>query len=357
MSHIKKIKRFCFLLLSSHLSLLAHSQSLPALERIEPAFWWVGMKYNHVQLIVHGDKIAERAVAFSYPHVKLEKMHKVENPNYLFVDIMIEPDAAPGKFAINFSKKGENPVVYEYELKKRNTSVKAQGITNKDFVYLIMADRFSNGDPSNDVVRGMNETTLNRDSMYYRHGGDLQGIINHLNYLQDLGITSLWLCPVIENDEPSASYHGYANTENYKIDRRYGTNELYKALVDSLHQRNMKMVMDVVPNHFGNKHWTVLDIPMKDWVHQWPTFTRSSFHDQPDFDPYAADIDKKVMQDGWFEYHMPDRNQNNPYVQNYIAQSYIWWIEYAGVDGFRIDTYPYNDRDFMASWMKKVKTE
>ncbi|HEY1023639.1 MAG TPA: alpha-amylase family glycosyl hydrolase, partial [Sphingobacteriaceae bacterium] len=331
---------------------------VPVLERIEPAFWWTGMKNPSLQLIAHGEKIGDREVRINYPGVKLVKAHQAENPNYLFIDLHIDPAAKPGSFSIQFNKKGVKPISYQYELKARDLSVKkAQGVTDKDFIYLIMPDRFANGDRSNDVVSGMQETTLNRDSMYYRHGGDLQGIINKLDYLHDLGVTALWLNPVLENDQPKTSYHGYANTENYKIDRRFGSNELYKRLVDELHKRDMKMIKDIVHNHIGSQHWTMKDLPMKNWVHQWPAYTKTNYKDQVLFDPYAAEADKKIMTDGWFDFHMPDVDQENPFVRNYITQSHIWWIEYSGLDGFRLDTYAYNNLDYMAEWGRAIKAE
>ncbi|MFT4202845.1 MAG: glycoside hydrolase family 13 protein [Chitinophagaceae bacterium] len=326
-------------------------------DRIEPSNWWVGMHYNKIQLIVHGKDIANYTPTIQYKGVTIDEVHKVENPNYLFVDIIIGNTAKAGDFPILFKANGKENLTYQYELKERNKDTKAQGVTNKDFIYLLMPDRFANGDISNDKVAGLQEQGLSRDTLTSRHGGDLQGVINHLDYLQQLGVTSLWMTPVLENDQPQTSYHGYANTENYKIDPRYGSNKLFKTLTDSLHRRGMKMVMDVVPNHFGSQHWTVLDMPMKDWVHQWPNYTNSNFRDQVDFDPYSADVDKKQMVNGWFDKHMPDMNESNPYLQKYITQSNIWWIEYAGVDGFRIDTYPYNDPTFMADWAKAILTE
>lgn len=329
----------------------------PPLERVEPAFWWAGMKNPTLQLVVHGEKIATRTVTLDYPGVTLKQVHQVENPNYLFLDLEISPSALPGTFPIRFSKKGQKELKYTYELKARNTAQKPMGVTNKDLIYLIMPDRFANGDKSNDVVKGMQETKLNRDSMYYRHGGDLQGIMDHLDYLQELGVTALWLNPVLENDQPTTSYHGYAQTENYKIDRRYGSNELYKQLIDAMHKRGMKMIKDLIHNHIGSQHWTIKDMPSKDWVHQWPEFTRSNFRDQTLFDPYAAQVDKTLMTDGWFDTHMPDLNQQNPYLRNYLTQSHIWWVEYAGIDGFRLDTYSYNDAEYMAEWGKAMKLE
>jgi glycosidase len=331
---------------------------IPSLERIEPANWWVGMKNTTLQLIVHGNQIATRNVTINYPGVTLLKANKVENPNYLFLDLEISPATQPGIFPIRFEKKGAKAIVSNYELKARNVKqVKAQGVNSKDLVYLIMPDRFANGDKTNDIVKGMTETTLNRDSMYHRHGGDIQGIINNLDYLQDLGVTALWINPLLTNDQPKTSYHGYANTENYRIDPRYGTNELYKKLIDEMHKRGMKMVKDLVHNHVGSRHWTVLDLPSKDWLNQWPSFTRTTYREQTHFDPYASAADKKQMVKGWFDFHMPDPNQQNPYVRNYITQSHIWWVEYAGVDAFRLDTYAYNDLDYMTEWAKAIKAE
>ena len=331
---------------------------VPALERIEPMFWWAGMKNPKLQLIVHGNKIAERSVTLNYPSVKLVKVNKVENPNYLFLDLVILPSAKPGSFNITFSKAGSKPLQYQYQLKQRDLSAnRAQGVTSKDLIYLIMPDRFSNGDPSNDTKAGMLETAVNRDSIYYRHGGDIRGVMNHLDYLKDLGITTIWLTPEIENDEPHASYHGYAVTDHYKVDPRFGTNELYKAFVEKCHSMGLKVIKDLVHNHVGTEHWFIKDMPMKSWVHQWPKYTQSNFRDAAVMDPHVSPIDKKIMLDGWFDHRMADLNQNNPYVQNFLTQNHIWWVEYAGVDGFRLDTYPYNDPAYMADWAKKVKAE
>lgn len=339
------------------LQFVAFAQT-PALERVEPSFWWVGMNNPRLQLVVHGNNIASRDVKLNYAGVTLSKVHKVENPNYLFLDLLVTADARPGKFNIEFQGKNQKKLSYTYELKARDKSPnRIMGVTNKDFIYLIMPDRFANGDKRNDVIKGMQETALNRDSMYYRHGGDIQGIINNLDYLEDLGVTALWLNPVLENDQPKTSYHGYANTENYKIDPRFGDNALYKKLVDESHTRGMKVIKDLVHNHFGSQHWILKDMPSKDWVHNWPEFTKSSFKDQVLFDPYASEVDRKIMTDGWFDGHMPDLNQKNEFVKNYLTQSHIWWIEYAGLDGFRLDTYAYNDPEFMAEWAKLIKAE
>ncbi|MFC6101735.1 glycoside hydrolase family 13 protein [Olivibacter domesticus] len=328
------------------------------IKRIEPINWWIGMHNPNLQLIVYGKAIANSDVKINYPGVRLVKVNKVENPNYLFLDLVIEPSTKPGKFQITLENAGKELAPYSYELKSRDQhQVKAQGVNSQDFIYLLMPDRFANGNAKNDVVEGMRERGVNRDSMYYRHGGDLQGVINKLDYLHDLGVTALWMTPVLTNDMEQASYHGYANTENYQIDPRFGRNEDYRKLGAELHKRKMKLIHDVVPNHVGLNHWTILDKPMPDWVHQWKGYTNTTYKDQTIYDPYASTSDRKKMTDGWFVPSMPDMNESNPYVQNYIIQSHIWWIEYAGVDGFRIDTYPYNDLDFMAKWGKALINE
>ncbi|RZK92790.1 MAG: alpha-amylase, partial [Pedobacter sp.] len=271
------------------------------LERIEPMFWYAGMHNPKLQLLVHGDNIAASNISLSYPGVKLVKVNKVENPNYLFLDLEISSTAKAGTFPINFTVKGKKIFSYSYDLKSRDKSAgRIQGVTQKDFIYLLMPDRFSNGDKSNDVVNGLAETALNRDSMYYRHGGDLQGVINHLNYLKDLGITTVWMTPEIENDMEKASYHGYAVTDHYKIDPRYGTNELYKKYVEAAHAKGMKVIKDVVHNHIGTGHWFFKDLPMKSWVHQWPKYTQTSYRDQTVMDTHASAADRKKMLDGWF---------------------------------------------------------
>lgn len=328
------------------------------LERIEPMFWYVGMQNPKLQLLVHGENIASSSVSLTYPGVKLFKVNKVENPNYLFLDLTIAPAAKAGKFPINFAVNGKKIFTYTYELKNRDkSSGRIQGVTNKDFIYLLMPDRFSNGDKSNDVVQGLTETALNRDSMYYRHGGDIQGVINHLDYLKDLGITTVWMTPEVENDMPQASYHGYAVTDHYKIDPRYGTNALYKKYVEVAHAKGLKVIKDIVHNHIGTQHWFYKDLPMKSWLNQWPKYTQTSYRDQTVMDIHASAADRKQMLDGWFVPSMPDLNQRNPFVQNYLTQNHIWWIEYAGIDGLRLDTYGYNDPAYMADWAVKVQTE
>lgn len=320
--------------------------------------WWIGMHNPKVQLLVYGDDIGSYEVNTNYAGVTIEQIHKVENANYVFVDLHIAATAKAGIANLEFKSKTGKKFTHKYELRARTREQLAlQGVNSSDFIYLIMPDRFANGNPKNDQVKGMNEMAVNRDSMYYRHGGDLDGITQRLDYLQDLGVTAIWLNPVLTNDQPKTSYHGYANTENYYVDPRFGGNEAYKKLIDASHKRGMKIIQDLVHNHVGTAHYTIKDMPMKDWVHQWPAYTKTNYREQVHMDPYAAKVDKAIMVDGWFDRHMPDMNQANPFVRNYITQSHIWWIEEVGLDGFRIDTYAYNDLDFMAEWGRAIAAE
>lgn len=352
------MRKSLFLATLCFLMVLHASAQLPALERVEPMFWWTGMSNPDLQLIVHGKDISTRNVELNYPGVRLVKVHKADNPNYLFLDLRISSSANPGTFPIKFVRPKAKVISYQYTLKKReHFAARAQGVTDKDLIYLIMPDRFSNGDPTTDSFPTMREKGIRRDSMFSRHGGDLQGIINHLDYLKDLGVTAIWLTPVVENDEPRASYHGYAVTDYYKIDPRYGTNELYREFVDKCHAMGLKVIMDLVHNHAGTEGYTIRDMPMRDWVHRWPEFTKSNFRDQAVMDPHASEADRKQMLDGWFDRRMADMNESNPFVQRFLTQNHIWWVEYAGVDGLRLDTYPYNDPEFMAQWAKQVRTQ
>ena len=321
-----------------------------------PTSWWVGMKNHNLQLMVHKKNIAKQTFILQpYAGVKLLKVNKVENPNYVFLDLEISSNAKPGylKFNLPFAlpyQPNKNVNEIQFQLKPRrkgNGTQYAQGVTSQDFIYLIMPDRFSNGDYSNDRIPGMKDQSLNRDSMYARHGGDLQGVINHLDYLKDLGVTTLWLTPVLENDMPNRTEHGYAITNHYQVDPRLGSNEAYKNLSDELHKRGMKLIQDAVYNHSGLYNFFVQDMPMKDWLHQWPEYTQTNYKDQTIFDPHGSEADKKLMVDGWFTRQMPDLNQSNPYVADFLIQNAIWSVEEFGVDGWRIDTYIYCDQNFM----------
>ena len=326
-----------------------------------PGNWWAGMKWNKVQVMVHGNSIGQwaNAISINYPGVRLEKINKVENENYVFLDLSIAANAKPGTIKINVGR-ASSPFDIAFELKSRrsgNGNDFAQGINSADLLYLIMPDRFSNGDPSNDRVPGMRDQSLNRDTVFNRHGGDLKGIQNHLAYLQSLGITTLWLNPVLENDMPNRTEHGYAFTDHYKIDARLGGDAAYQNLIDATHAKGMKIIQDAVYNHVGLYHFTVQDMPMKEWLNQWPQYTNTTYKDQVLFDPYASAMEQKKMSDGWFTRQMPDLNQNNPFVANFLIQHALWTVENFGIDGWRIDTYAYNDLNFMNRCNKALTDE
>lgn len=342
---MKKIFAFVIVFLLIQFSLKAQYAE------VYPSNWWVGMKWNKVQLLIKGEygEFNKEKVVIKYPGVKIEKVNKLDNGLYISIDVSIAPTTKPGIVDIEFISEGKGHAV-PWELKARrkgNGTTFAQGVDSRDLVYLIMPDRFSNGDKTNDRIEGLLDQTLNRDTVYDRHGGDFKGIINHLDYLQNLGVTTVWMTPVILNDMPYRTEHGYAFTNHYKIDERLGGAKMYQQLSDELHKRGMKLMQDAVYNHVGSKHITFLDKPMKDWYHEWPTFTQTSYKDQVLFDPYGTKKDFKKMADGWFTGEMPDLNQSNPYVANYLIQHAIWSVEEFGVDGWRIDTYIYNDLVFM----------
>lgn len=325
---------------------------------IAPLFWWVGMNNPMLEIVIHDNMIGNSQVNIQHPGVTVKKVNTLENPNYLFIELNIAPTAKVGTFPIRLTTKSGQTKEYTYELKAREKSPnRVQGLSPKDVIYLIMPDRFAKGDPKSGVVEGMHQTTIDRTKVLQRHGGDLQGIINKLDYLANLGITAIWLNPVLENDEPYESYHGYAVTDHYAIDRRMGSNETYKKLVDECHKRGIKVIKDIVQNHCGHEHWFIKDLPSKDWINQWDEFTRTTYRASVHHDPNASESDKKRMVEGWFDFHMPDLNQRNPHVANFLNQYTIWWIEYTGLDGFRIDTYAYPDIDYSKKWMERLEQE
>ncbi|WP_231583570.1 glycoside hydrolase family 13 protein [Rufibacter radiotolerans] len=325
-----------------------------AITRIDPTFWWVGMKDQNLQLLVYGPQAGTYSYSINHPGVTLVKAHKAENPNYAFLDLTIAPNTKPGSFTIT-GKNGNQKLTRKYELKARTQEPKGQGITSADLVYLVLPDRFSNGDPKNDKFKDMADTQANRNNPYLRHGGDIQGIQNHLNYFEELGVTALWLNPIIENNQPltdeggqmRSAYHGYAFTDHYQVDKRFGGNDAYKKLVQAAHAKGMKVVQDAVYNHVGINHWFIKDMPSKDWVHQFPTYTNTSHKFQPIIDPHGSKADWSIMMNGWFVPHMPDLNHDNKFVENYLIQHALWTVENFGVDAWRIDTYMYNEDQFM----------
>ncbi len=329
--------------------------------RCYPTNWFTGMKWNNVQVMIYGDAIANAAGGFTikYPGVKLLKVNKVENSNYVFLDLNISPQTKPGVVKITVNRQN-NPFDIDFEIKPRRSGKGrnfAQGVTSSDLMYLILPDRFCNGDESNDRVEGMKDQSLRRDTVYNRHGGDLQGVQSKLDYLYSLGVTAIWLNPVIENDMPTRTEHGYAFTNHYNIDKRLGGETAYQNLIDAAHAKGMKIVQDAVYNHVGLYHHTIQDMPMKDWVHQWDKYTNTTYKDQTLFDPYASKKDVKQMADGWFTEQMPDLNHSNPFVANYLIQHALWTVEQFGIDGWRIDTYAYNDLEFMNRCNKALMDE
>ncbi len=335
----------------------------PDIQRINPTNWWVGMKNPNVQILFYGKDIAANKITLQpYSGVKIKKVNKVENPNYLFVDLEITKAAKAGKLAFIVGS-GVNTAKIDYELKTR--TAKPQALTQADVIYLIMPDRFSNGDESNDKFSDMIDNNSDRQNPWLRHGGDLQGIINHLDYFKELGVTSLWLTPVIENNQPitneggsmRSAYHGYGFTDHYNVDKRLGGNETYLKLINAAHEKGIKVVQDAVYNHAGINHWFLRDMPSKDWLNQWDNYTNTSYKDQPLFDIHASDYDKKVSSNGWFVPFLPDLNQKNPYVANFLIQHALWTIELFNIDAWRIDTYIYNDMEFMNKCNKAILDE
>ncbi len=328
--------------------------------RVEPPFWFTGMARPELEVLIYDQNIKDYEVSLANnAGVELVNVLQVENPNYLFVNLKIGPGAKPGKFNI-ILKKGADTKNYPYELRQRHAQspvTNHQSLNSSDFIYLVMPDRFSNGDPSNDSYPDMNQVGVNRQKMYFRHGGDLQGVMNHLDYFTELGVTALWLNPVMENDQPYESYHGYAVTDFYNIDKRFGSNELYKKMVDECHAKGMKVIMDIIFNHCGDQHWFIKDLPSEDWVHQWPELTKPVYRGTINTDPYAAESDIERVRNGWFDNHMPDLNQQNPRLANYLIQNTIWWVAYSGQDAYRIDTYYYPDQKFTATWAARMEEE
>ena len=324
--------------------------------RVEPLSWWVGMKTD-LQLLVQGAGISEYDVAIEGGKgVSVEKINKAESPNYLFVDVDVAADAQPGTYYIVFSKDGQS-FKYPYEIAAREAgSAERQSFTTADMVYLIMPDRFANGDASNDSTEDTAEDA-NRANGHGRHGGDIQGVIDHLDYISELGATYIWTTPFLEDNAPRGSYHGYAASDYYHIDSRFGSNELYKTLVEKAREKGIGIIMDIVPNHCGTEHWWMNDLPFQDWIHQFDTYTGTNVAFSTNMDPNASQKDLYIQESGWFVPSMVDMNLDNPYVLQYFIQWGVWWIEYSGLNGFRVDTYPYNEKGPASEWCKAIMTE
>ena len=341
-----------------------------AINRVEPPNWWVNFKSENLQLLINHPNISEATPKLSYKGVSISKVHKADSPNYLFVDLIIDKSAAPGIFDIVFEQSNNENLIQSYELKERTKAATDYvGFDSSDVIYLITPDRFANGDPSNDIVEGLKQTTIDRSEGYERHGGDLRGMINSIDYIHSLGYTAVWPTPVLINDMPQGSYHGYAITDYHKVDPRIGTLDDYKEFSLKLKEKDMKLIMDQVANHCGLEHWWMKDLPFKDWVNNqknyednienwnWEVTTYSNHRRTTNQDLYASNVDRNGNTDGWFVEGMPDLNQRNPFMANYIIQNSIWWIETLQLGGVRQDTYPYSDKEFMANWAGAIMNE
>ncbi len=328
-----------------------------SLTRVEPPSWWIGMHDPVLQLMVCGERIADLTPVIRYPGVKIQRTDRTGNPNYLFITLKISPDTKPGRFDILFQRDRTTQVSWQYQLAERESgSAQRVGFGPSDVIYLITPDRFANGDPSNDDINGYPDQ-VNRADKDGRHGGDLKGIIDHLDYIADMGFTALWLNPVLENNMPRTSYHGYAITDFYRVDPRFGTNELYATLGILAAKKGIRLIMDMVANHCGSEHWWMKDLPSDDWIHGGGRFISTNHLRSTVQDPYVAPSDKRMFPDGWFVESMPDMNQQNPFLATYLIQNSIWWIEYAHLAGIRQDTYSYPDKDFMSEWSCRIMEE
>ena len=328
------------------------------IDKIEPPFWWVGMQNPALQLMIHGNNIGDASLTIDDSDVELVKVHKADSPNYLFVDLLLSHKKSEGTIDIQFKMSNGDKSIHKYELKKRKwTGEDATGFNSSDVLYLITPDRFANGDLSNDQFQDMKEG-LDRSAPYGRHGGDIKGIVDNLAYIDDMGFTAIWLNPVLENDQDAWSYHGYATTDFYHVDARFGTNEEYLELSEKARQKGIGLVMDIIVNHCGHQHWWAKDLPFSDWYNQLDTSIVYSNHRKETLlDPYVSDSDRQGMVQGWFSDRMPDLNQKNPFMSKYLIQNSIWWIEYAKLCGIRQDTYSYPYKDFMTDWTCAIMDE
>ena len=340
------MKKILFLFLSLSIS--------AQITKVEPPFWWEGMKNSSLMITLYGDNLTDYSVHSA--DLNLTDVVRLANPNYLFVYADLTSSKA-GDYTLVLEHPTKPSIKMAYELKqRRGDSALRKGYDSSDFIYLIMPDRFANGDATNDSHPDLHEQA-NRNDPWARHGGDLQGIIDNLDYIEQLGVTAIWNTPVLEDNDPKGSYHMYAASDVYQIDRRFGSNKKYKQLSEELKKRDMKLIMDYVVNHWGLEHYMIKDLPSNDWINQWDEFTPSSHAKEIFSDPYAAEVDLKHLVNGWFVQSMADLNQKHPQLLKYLTQNAIWWIEYADLSGFRVDTYPYNSRDEVTMWSKAIMDE
>ena len=326
------------------------------IDRVEPPFWWQGFEHKELQIMIHGHGTARFDVSVEYPGVTVNRVERVESENYVFLYLDIDAAAEPGKFDIVL-KDDDIRVVHEYELKQKNTDPEhTKGFSPADAIYLVTPDRFANGNPSNDTVEGLSDR-LDRDNDYGRHGGDLAGLGDSLDYIRDMGFTAIWLNPILENAMPEASYHGYATTDYYKVDPRFGSNDEYREFVATAKANGLGVIMDMITNHCGSEHWWMHDVPNPDWFNFHEDYHQTSSAKATIFDPYGSEYDKKVYFDGWYVPAMPDLNQRNPLLADYLIQNAIWWVEYLGLTGIRLDTYGFSDKDFLSEWTRRIMQE
>jgi|TARA_B110000240_G_scaffold96139_1_gene108889 glycosidase len=346
--------QYFFLFLSIGLASISYGQ----IERVEPPFWWAGMKNTELQIMVYGKAIGSLRPEMVYDGVEIKKTVSVENPNYLFLYLEIAPNSSPGKFIIDFkNSKGNVRESVSFELLEREDgSAERKGYDNSDVMYLITPDRFANGNLTNDSVASLSEG-VDRTNKWGRHGGDIQGIINNLDYLKDLGFTAVWINPVLENNQKEQSYHGYSTTDFYKVDPRFGSNEEYRGLSKKAGEKGIKLIMDMIMNHCGSGHWWMDDLPSGDWLNSPNEYVKTSHRRTTLRDAYSSQYDKRNFTDGWFVPTMPDLNQRNSQMAKYLIQNTIWWIEFADLSGIRMDTYPYSDKDFMTDWTCSIMQE
>lgn len=327
------------------------------IDHLEPPFWWTGMSTDKLQLMVHGSDISELKPSISYPGISIHAIHQTSNSNYLFIDLIIDNDTKAGDFTIGFSKNEEVIINHPYSLLERSPNSKMRNsFSSADVIYLITADRFANGDPTNDSSHNLKEK-VNRKNKDGRHGGDIQGIIDHLDYLEEMGFTQIWLNPMLENDHPKYSYHGYSTTDYYHIDARFGGNSQYLLLSEEARKRGIGIIKDIVLNHCGSEHWWMKDLPSKDWINNEGKFRQTTHNRVSLHDIHTTNSETSNFVDGWFVKTMPDLNHKNMFMATYLIQNSIWWIEYANLSGFRIDTYPYHDKTFLTEFGKRLIDE
>ena len=350
------MKKYILLILIVFIGLRLSAKTQPWTQRVEPTFWWTDMHQSEFQLMLYGLDLKSAKISINYPGVSIVSKSVTDNPNYAFLYLNVAKGTQPGKFNIEL-KKGNKKQVIVYEFKKRREgSAARKSFTEADAIYLLMPDRFANGNPQNDSIAGYHQG-VQREISGARHGGDIDGIISKIPYLADLGVTTLWTTPLFDNNDINYSYHHYGCSDYYKVDPRLGKNEDYLRLSNTCHSNGLKLIIDVVPNHCGSSHWWMKDLPSKDWFNTWPTYTSSNYRMTAWTDPHAAESDKYRLTHGWFAPNMPDLNLQNPLLFDYLRQVYVFWIESANIDGMRVDTYPYNDIKTAARFIKSIRNE